>query len=138
MKKILRYILLLTFSLITTNYIWHNLTFTNSATTIVVVAIILALFELILKPTLHLLLLPISFLTLGGIRLIINTVGLYIATYFVNDFVVNTIATSGSYWQGFYIPACNFSGFFAYLVTSLSITIVYNLYNFILKRKSQP
>lgn len=126
MKKILKLILITTFVLITINQIWGNLVFENNVLTILKVALILALFELILKPIIKILLLPINILTLGTIRIVIDTLGLYLAVFLLPDFQVNNITT----------PTINFNGFLCYLVTSLTITIILNFYKFILSKKT--
>ncbi|MFA6007979.1 MAG: phage holin family protein [Candidatus Shapirobacteria bacterium] len=112
MKKILKYTLYLSFALIIENQIWHNLTFQPEIETIVKVALILAIFELILKPIVKILLLPITFLTLGLFRIIINTLGLYLATFLISGFNVNSI-------QLFNYSLTNF---LAYLFTSFIIS----------------
>lgn len=126
MKKILKLVLITTFVLVTINQIWGNLVFENNALTIIKVALILALFELILKPIIKILLLPINILTLGLIRIVIDTLGLYLAVFLLPDFQVNNINISN----------INFNGFLCYLVTSLTITIILNFYKFILSKKT--
>ncbi|MBU1130274.1 phage holin family protein, partial [Patescibacteria group bacterium] len=81
MKKILKRILILSFTLIATNYIWRNLRFNDSLTTILLVSLILSIFESIIKPIVKILLLPITILTLGSIRILINTLGMYLAVF---------------------------------------------------------
>ena len=112
MKKLLKYTLFLGFALVIENEIWSNLNFSPKITTIVKVALILAIFELILKPILKILLLPITFLTLGLIRIVINTLGLYLAVFLISDFSVNS--------HQFFHYSLN--GFLAYLFTSTIIS----------------
>ena len=135
-KKIFRSTLLFTFSLVTANYIWHNLIFQKDATTILMVALILTFFELILKPILSLLLLPITIITLGTIRIVINTIGLYLAVFLIAEFSITNIDLSSFIWQGFTIPNLHFEGIIAYIVTSISISLCYNIFSIILKRKA--
>lgn len=129
MKKILRYIILFTFSLITANQIWQNLSFEKIPLTIIKVAIILTLFELLLKPIIKILLIPINILTLGLFRIVINTLGLYLAVFFLTDFQVGNI----------YISQYNYqvNNFWAYLLSSFTIGTILYIYNSIL-RKSKP
>lgn len=116
MKKILKYTLYLGFALVIENEIWRNLTFSPKIETIIKVALILAIFELILKPIIKILLLPITFLTLGLIRIVINTLGLYLATFLISGFSINS-------FKLFNYPL---SGFLAYLFTSFIIsTLLY-------------
>jgi len=129
MKKLLKYILLFVFSLLTADQIWHNLTFQNMPLTIVKVALVLAIFELLLKPILKVLLLPINLITLGFFRIIIDTLGFYLAVFLLNDFKISNIYISG---YNYYVK-----GFFAYLLTSFTVALILNIYNFIL-RKNKP
>lgn len=134
-KKFLRYILIFSFSLVTSNYLWGNIVFEKQAETIILVATILSLFEIFVKPVVKLLLLPITFITLGAIRIVIDTVGFYLATLLISECTVNDISTPGLNWYGFTIPAFSFVGIFAYLVTSTTTSLSYHLFSFILKRK---
>ncbi len=129
MKKILRYIILFAFSLITANQIWQNLSFQQIPSTIIKVAIVLAIFEIILKPIVKILLIPINILTLGLFRIVIDTLGLYLAVFFLSDFQVGNI----------YISQYNYhvDGFWAFLLTSFTIGTILYIYNLIL-RKSKP
>jgi len=116
MKKILKYALYLAFALVLENEIWANLTFSPKIETIIKVALILAIFELILKPIIKILLLPVTLLTLGLIRVVINTLGLYLATFFISGFAVGSVNPFNYH----------LSGFFAYLFTSFIIsTLLY-------------
>lgn len=130
MKKILRYTILFVFSLITANQIWHNLSFQQIPLTIIKVAIVLAIFEIILKPIVKILLIPINILTLGLFRVVINTLGLYLAIFFLSDFKVGNI----------YISQYNYhvDGFWAFLLTSFTTGTILYIYNHILhKSKSK-
>lgn len=125
MRKILRYTLLHLFTLVTINELWHNLTFAYQISTLIKVAFILTVFELILKPIVKFLLLPINILTLGTIRIFINTLGLYLAVFLLNDFSVNSISH----------PRFTAQGFSTFLLTSLTLSLVFFIYNKILTRK---
>lgn len=134
-RKLAKLTLILSYCLIIHNQIWHNLDFNQQAGVIIKVSVILAFFEIILKPIIKLLLLPINILTLGTIRLVINTLGLYLASFILGDFSVQDISTSGSTWQGFNIPPFHFSNFFAFLVSSLTINLLLALSATILYKK---
>lgn len=116
MKKILKYTLYLAFALVIENAVFTNLTFNPQIETIIKVAIILAIFELILKPIIKVLLLPITFLTLGLFRIVINTLGLYLATFLIPGFVLSSVIVFGN----------QLNSFLAYLFTSFIIsTLLY-------------
>lgn len=116
MKKILKYTLYIAFAMLIENEIWHNLSFNPRIETIIKVALILAIFELILKPIIKILLLPITFLTLGLIRIVINTLGLYLATFLISGFTVGSLTLFN----------LSLTNFLAYLFTSFIIsTLLY-------------
>lgn len=114
MKKFFKYALYLAFALVLHQELWGNINFGPDKLTIIIKAsLILAFFELILKPIVKLLLLPITILTLGLIRIFINTLGLYLVTYFLPVIVISS----------FNIFNWNLTGFFAYLGTSFFISL---------------
>ncbi len=112
MKKILKYTLYLSFALIIHNEIFHNLSFDPRVQSIILVAVILALFELILKPIIKILLLPITFLTLGLVRILIQTLGLYLASFLISGFSLSSLTIFNH----------TLTGFFAYLFSSFFIS----------------
>jgi len=135
MKKILRSALLLTFSLVTANLIWSNLEFQSIPWTIIKVAIILAIFEILLKPIIKVILFPINLLTLGLFRAVINTLGLYLASFLFTDFYVRSINSPQTNFFGIQIPALSFSSFWNYLVTSTTISLIFYIFNLIITKK---
>lgn len=138
MKKILRLTLLFIFSLITANQIWGNLVFQSIPTTIIKTALILSIFEILLKPILKIILFPINLLTLGLFRIVIDTLGLYIAEFLFNDFSIRNIHTLATKFYGINIPELSFANFWAYLVTSFTLGFILNLFNLIIRKKPKP
>jgi uncharacterized membrane protein YvlD (DUF360 family) len=137
MKKILRLTLLFTFALITANQVWSNLNFQFIPWTIIKAALVLAIFEIMLKPILKVILFPINLLTLGLFRIVIDTLGLYLASFIFIDFYVQNIHSESTNLWGLVIPQLNFSGFWAYLVTSLTLGLLLNFFNLIISKKSK-
>lgn len=136
MKKILRLTLLYAFGLATHNQIWGNLSLDNGLATLLKVSLILMIFEILIKPILKILLLPINLLTLGLFRIVINTLGFYLATFLLADTHINNIATNPSSLIGFPIGSIHLSGFFAYLTTSITVSLFLYLFNIILRKKA--
>jgi uncharacterized membrane protein YvlD (DUF360 family) len=136
-KKITKLTLLLTFSLITVNQIWGNLEFANIPWTIIKTGLLLSVFEIIIKPILRIILFPINILTLGLFRSLIDIIGLYLAVFIFSDFYIKNIHTSAITILGINIPELNFSGFFAYLITSITLGFFLNLFTLIVKKKAQ-
>jgi len=63
-------------------------------TTALIVALVLGLLNLIVKPILVILTLPITILTLGLFYLVINVIIIYIADYFISGFSVSGFITA--------------------------------------------
>jgi len=119
MKKFFKYALYLGFALVLQQELWGNLTFGNNKIfTIIEAALILAFFELILKPIVKILLLPITIITLGLIRIIINTLGLYLVTFLLPAITVSSL----------HIYNWNLTGFFAYFATSFFISLFLHIF----------
>ena len=125
MKKFLKFILLFYFTLYTVNELIHNLHFQNGIWTILEVSLILTIFELFLKPIIKILLLPINILTLGLFRIVINTLGIYIALFLISTF------TTSDFW----IYTYHFTGLFAVFATSIIINFIFTIINSIVTRK---
>lgn len=137
MKKILKLSLLLTFALVTQTQIWGNLQFNEPLTTVIKVAFVLSIFELLLKPVIKFLLFPINLLTLGMFRVVINTVGFYLAAFLLSDFQVNNIHTATTVWQGITIPAINLVGFWAHIANSTTNSFLLYIFRFIIKPQKE-
>jgi len=135
MRKILKLTLLFTFSLITANQIWGNLEFSFIPWTIIKTAFVLSIFEVLLKPILKVILFPINILTLGLFRIVIDTLGLYLAAFIFSDFHVKNIHSAATSFLGINIPELNFYNFVAFLITSLTIGFILNLFTLIIKKK---
>lgn len=135
MRKILKLTLLFTFSLITANQIWGNLEFSYIPWTIIKTGFVLSIFEVLIKPILKIILFPINLLTLGLFRIVIEVFGLYLAVFIFSDFYIKNIHSNPSVFLGINIPEFNFSGFLAYLVTSVTVGFFLNLFTLIIKKK---
>lgn len=137
MKKLLKLILLLSFSLVLQNEFWHNLVFQNRVGTVLLVATVLSLFELIIKPILKILLLPINILTLGLFKIVITSLGLYLALFLLADFKILDIHTPSQLLFGITIPPINVIGFWAVVVNSLSNYFLLGFFRLIIKPKKE-
>ncbi len=127
MKKLLKFTLLFTFALQTTHLLTKNLYYNDDLWTLIKVAFVLAIFEILLKPIIKLLLLPINIITLGTFRTVINTVGLYLAIFLIINFKIDNFNLFGYY----------IAGFWAVFFTSLIINLILNLFNSILSKKKK-
>lgn len=135
MKKILKFLILNLLALHIVNYLFGNLALPGVFKQQLIIAVILTIFELLLKPILNILLLPINLLTFGLVRTLINTLGLYLAVFLVDGFAVNTFTIPTLTLAGLTLPALSFYGFFAYVLTSLAMHILISFLNSLFTRK---
>ena len=71
-KKTLRSIILFSLSLYLVSLFWGNINFSQNLSILLQASLVLTIFENLIKPILKLLLLPITLITLGLVRLFIN------------------------------------------------------------------
>ncbi len=135
MRKILSLWLLNIFGIILCRYLWQSPEFSTSLVSMSLIGLFLTLFEIILKPIINLLLLPINILTLGLIKIATNTLGLYLVGFLLDDFKVLDINRPSFTWEGFTIPTLSFHGFVSYVVISFTLSFFISFASFFLKQK---
>ncbi len=133
MRKILKAVLISLLSLKLTGFIIGSLTFEQSLRTLVMAALALTGFEYLLKPIAKILFLPINLLTLGTLRWVIDVIGLYLITIFVDGFKLTAYNFPGLNWQGLVIPPISFSLIPTYILTALVINLSITFISWILK-----
>jgi hypothetical protein len=68
-------------------------------------------------------------------RAVINTLGLYLASFLFADFYVKNINSPATNFLGINIPPLSFSSFWNYLVTSATISLIFYIFNLIITKK---
>jgi len=134
MKRIIRYWFIYLLSLLFVSSIITSISFSGGWQTIAVVSLLITIFELILKPIIRILLLPINILTLGLARSLINVVGLYLITSLVTDFRISAYLFPGISWNGFSAPPATPSLFLTYLIISLFLNLSFSIILWIVKK----
>jgi putative membrane protein len=134
MKKILKTTLISLIALRTTALIIDSLNFAQGIQSLILAALALTGFEYLLKPIAKILFLPINILTLGTLRWIINVIGLYLVTIFVDGFSLSAYSFPGLAWQGVVVPAIRFGLIPTYILTSLLINLNITLVTWIFKK----
>ena len=86
----------------------------GSWVTLIIAGVVLALLEMLLRPVLKLLFLPINVVTLGFFGWVINVFILWLATYLVPGFQINNLTVLG----------IALNQFFSLLVVSFLISLV--------------
>jgi putative membrane protein len=95
-------------------------------------ALFLTLLNLLIKPLLNLLLMPINLLTLGAFRWVVNVMVLLLVVVFVTDFKIVGFAFPGANFAGFVVPAITLTFFWALILVSFLIEIISGFLNWIL------
>lgn len=91
--------------------------------TLLKASFVLTVINLIVRPLISLLLLPINLLTLGMFRWLANVIALYLVTLFVPQLVISDFQFLGANLQGFIIPQMHFSQFWALVLTSFFLSL---------------
>ncbi len=133
MKKILKTTFITFLALRITSFIIITLTFNQGLKTLICASLALTGFEYLLKPIAKILFLPINLLTLGTLRWVIDVIGLYLITIFVDGFNLSAYYFPGINWQGIVLPAINFSIIPTYIITALLINLNITLISWLIK-----
>jgi putative membrane protein len=96
-------------------------------------AVALGLIELLVKPVLNLLLLPINLLTLGTFRWVVNVLGLFFVTVLVPGFAIRAFHFTGFSSSGLVIPAVHISLLFSYILGSFIISLINTFINWLVR-----
>ncbi len=111
-------ILISTLAVLATSYLLpHRMVQVDGFTTAIILALVLAFLNSVVKPIFILLTIPATILSLGLFLLVINAVIILLADHFVDGFNVN--------------------GFWSALVFSIVLTIINSIFNGIKKRDEQ-
>jgi putative membrane protein len=134
MKRIIRYWFIYLLSLLFVSSIITSISYSGGWQTVAIVSFLITLFELILKPIIRILLLPINILTLGLARSLTNVIGLYLITSLVADFKISTYFFPGVSWNGFSAPPATPSLLLTYLIISLLLNLSFSIILWIVKK----
>ncbi|OGD70167.1 hypothetical protein A3A84_01375 [Candidatus Collierbacteria bacterium RIFCSPLOWO2_01_FULL_50_23] len=126
MKTILRAIFLNLITLYLVALFFPGLTITNQLITYLSTAVVWTLLNKVVKPIIKLLLLPINLITLGLFSWAVNVITLFMLKYFISGVAIAAFTFNGYTLQGFVIPQMHFSIFFAYILTSLILSLVHS------------
>ena len=111
MKKHLRTYLITLASFLFISWLIPTVSFAEGAKTVLIASLVLMISNVLAKPILNLLLLPINLLTLGLFRWLINIFVFYITLLVVPQLKVGAFTFSGYDYRGFIIPQISLSFF---------------------------
>lgn len=129
MKSILRNILVHTIILFYLARVIPGVRLENTLQAVLAGGTILALLFIFIRPVLKLLFLPINLVTLGVFSGLVNVLIIYLFDRYYEAFSVVSWRFAGYGYNGFTIPAVDFSVFWTYVLVSLIITFTSSLLN---------
>lgn len=127
MKSLLRTLLLNTVVIFLTARILPGLSYSNNLQVLLMAAVAVALLNLVVRPIVKLLMLPINLLTLGIFSWLTNVFLLYLATRLIPGFYVSAFDFPGWTYQGLVLPAVGMTVFWSYVLSSFVISALTSL-----------
>ncbi len=118
---------------ITANILSGVVSYVGGYKTLLFAAVLISLINLLIKPIVNLLLLPINLVTLGVFRWVSNLVTLYIVTWLIPNLQIHPFAFGGLNITYVIIPHINFSAFGAFVVTTFTLTFVFHFVYWLLQ-----
>ncbi len=123
-KKYLRSFIFNLGALWLADYLFPGVSLAGGYQTLLLATLALTLVNLLVKPLVKLLLLPINLITLGMFRWLINVVALYLVTLIVPQFQIQGFLFPGFSFQNFSLPAVQLSTFWVYVLVSFFLSLV--------------
>lgn len=127
MKKLLRNYLINFAALWATTQIVPGLTYTGGIETLAIAAVILMIINILVKPMLHVLFLPLNLLTLGLFSWVINVIGLFILTMVLPKVQIVPYTFPGFSIGEIVIPATTLSTLYVAALASFVISMITNI-----------
>jgi len=124
MKRVLRSIFINAGSIWAVSFLVTGVVLEKELETLFVAAFALGLINLLVKPIINILLLPINLVTLGMFRWVVNVAALYVVTVIVPDFKIVPFEFVGFSYQGIVIPAVSFNLILSFVVITFLISLV--------------
>lgn len=134
MKTLLRAIFINTLVLYLAILAFPGLLFDGTLKTLVISAVVLTLLNKIVKPLIKLFLLPINLLTLGVFGWVAHVATLFILTRVVSGIMIQGFHFPGWSANGFAIPSFGVSLLMAYVLASLTISLIANIVSWLLRK----
>ncbi|MCL5090645.1 MAG: phage holin family protein [Patescibacteria group bacterium] len=131
MKNFLRRIFLNFLSLWLIGNITQSVNYNGNLLVLFWASLFLTIFNLLIKPILNLLLMPINLITLGAFRWVINVLVLLAVLIAVEGFKVVGFTFTGFTIAGFVVPKITLSFFWALVLVSFMIEIFNGIFGWL-------
>jgi putative membrane protein len=96
--------------------------------------IALSVLFFLLKPILNVVTLPLNIITLGLFSFVTNAIILYLLTVFVSNISITAFKFGGLSAFGFVIPQIQINSFFAFIIASVSVTLIVGFLKWLIKK----
>lgn len=124
MKKLLRSFLINALAIFLTSRVIEGLSFSDDFRVLGLAALGLGLINLMIKPLVKLVALPITFITLGLFSWVINVLMLYLTTLIIPGFEIKSFYFPGFDYQGFVLPALWITEFWTCVLAAVGISTI--------------
>ena len=126
-KKIIKVSLLSSVSLYLASFVALGISFSNSYRVVIFTGIALCLANILIKPLIKLVMLPINLITLGVFSWVANLLIFYAVSEMVSGFSISGFVSKEYIYKGFIIPSVNFGYLEALIFSSFLVGIIFNL-----------
>lgn len=133
MKRILKHFVIDTVTLYVISQGISGMNFVGGIQTLFLTGAVLSLSQMIIRPLINLLILPINLITFGLFKWVSYAITLYLVTLLVSGFKISSFNYPGmsSYW--FNIPQVSLDGFLAFIAFSFVISTVSSIIVWLMK-----
>lgn len=104
----------------------ETITYVGGFKTLLMAALAISVINLLIRPIINLLLLPINLITTGLFRWVANLVTLYLVTWLIPNLQIHAFSFPGANLQYIIIPAITFSAFGSFILVTLILTVVFH------------
>lgn len=133
MKSLLKEVIINSLGIVALAAIAPGIKYGSSLSTLVLIAALLTVSNLILRPLINVLLFPINLITLGTFRWATGAIILYLTTLAVPQFTIGNFALGPFTILGLSVPLLLFSGIWAVIVASLLLSLITTVLGWIIK-----
>ncbi len=134
MKAIVRNISIYSFSLFLLTQVLSGVKVSGGVITYIIGGAALSLMFVIIKPILSIITLPLNIVTLGTFSFLINAIILYLLTILVSGISIRAFVFKGFSFAGFVIPNVTLNTLFAFIVSSLFLSIIVGFLTWLIKK----
>lgn len=128
MKLFIKHLFVNSCSLLILSYFYPGLKIVGGLETIILAGLVITLINLIIKPFLKLLFLPINLLTLGLFRWVVNVICLFLLSVFVSAVNFSSFKFAGfSHW-GVIISPVEISFFVSLVICSFLLSLIVGVF----------